>query len=290
MVDIKPLGQEDEKSKKKKAAETKPAEKVVIAGKTDKAPDKDKQENVDDLKQQFPDQKKKVEKPAKMSPEELLSSQKYFVSIKQKRQKTSPVLFFPLVPIIVIVAVVVFGIIPMIDNIPADTLDDLRGESQLRINQSNEDATERQERADQEAQAQEQAQQELDEQTAAAQAEEEQLQIERASRNAERRNDLETIATALEAEYNSTGFYPQLNTWVEQGLPNTDAEIYVSPDGTTIQEGTAIADNNDYYFQGTSCDDQGCAEFTLSVYLEAIGTGGTPTIFEIANTNQSQTQ
>lgn len=281
MVDIKPL--KDQDPEKQPSAPKAEEAKVTVEEVKDTAPKepvkteaKSSGDNTDDLKQQNPDQKKAAVVPVKMSADELLSSRKYAVSIKQKRQRLSPLLLFPAIALVAILAVSVFGIAPEVDNVPEDNLEELRSESQARIKKNNQDAIERKERVDDNAAALEEAKKENEE--AAKKAEEELAQL--SERNNERKNDINDLQFELEKLFGETGFYPKFAVISSDDLPETQPEIYLSPDGERISDGSATDSNNDYFYQTSECDDQGCEKYELSVYLEPVGEDANPELYK----------
>lgn len=104
------------------------------------------------------------------------------------------------------------------------------------------------------------------------------------ARDTERRTDVNSIATQLEAYYADFGHYPDgsaastcgdgtescaLNVLTNRGL---DAEALNDPNGNAINIGAQGTDNEYYYdVTGATCATGQCDSFTLSTLLESDG-------------------
>lgn len=89
-------------------------------------------------------------------------------------------------------------------------------------------------------------------------------QTQNAARDAERKNDINSIYQKVEAHYNEFGWYPtvdELTLRPEDTVPGLDLEALIDPEGNRIQEGG-------YVYLPSECSALGCQKYELSAELD----------------------
>lgn len=93
-------------------------------------------------------------------------------------------------------------------------------------------------------------------------------------RNSQRRADLNNLHNELEVFNADNGYYPSGSDvgyeLSSSTLPNLPSDIFVDPDGTTIQVNSDPRDANDfgYHYLPSECDGGECMSYILGAQLE----------------------
>lgn len=99
-------------------------------------------------------------------------------------------------------------------------------------------------------------------------------------RDTERKTDVNSIATQLEAFYALNNYYPTLANlqdtasggWVETNLEGVDVDAFVDQDGDGLVAGTDATNDDEYMYSvlPAGCDNTTteCEQFTLTAYQE----------------------